>query len=104
MGVTISGSRMVNIGNSGYRLEIDTRNADLLTVTVPAASLLGSAVFELKRLDSLQPYSPAKTIGLSTPSIIAADVRSIDKAVLELTTADSAERDLRVEWFGEEEA
>jgi hypothetical protein len=103
MGVTSNGSQMVDISNGGTRIPIDCTDKDYLTVNVPAAALLGSAVFELKRTGSLIAYSPAKTIDTSNPCIIAAEVKSIDEAVLELTTPDATARSVRVEWFGEEE-
>lgn len=103
MSIKATDSRMVDISHTGWEVEIDLTVGDYLTVQVPAYMLLGSAVLELLKLDTRESFSPAKTIDVSTPSIIAQDVKGMNKAVLVLTTPDSAERDVRVEWFVEEE-
>ena len=104
MAVKDRGTQLININNPGARIHIDTSSMDYLTVTVPAYMLLGDAVLELKRTAQEVAYSTAKTIDSSTPVIIAAEVKSLDQAVLVLTTKDDEQRDVRVDWFGEEES
>ena len=103
MAVKERGVSVIQAGNDGAVVEIDTSSIDRLTVEVPGAVLLGGGVLELKKGQSRQPFATPLTITSNTSVIDKADVSSIPMMVLQVTTPTSDPVSLQVMWYGEED-
>lgn len=100
-----SGSQMIDLTNPGARVDIpDLDGTDMLTVSIPAAAWMGTAVVELKHNagGAVAAYTPIKTITASSAVIVGAGVDGSHAVSAIVTTADSGAGSMRLEWFAEE--
>lgn len=104
MAVKERGVSVIQAGNDGAVVEMDTSRVDRLTVEVPGAVLLDSGVLELKKGQSRQSFASALTITSSVSVIDGVDVSSIPMMVLQVTTPTASPVSLQVMWYGEEDS
>jgi|DEB0MinimDraft_3_1074331.scaffolds.fasta_scaffold50801_3 hypothetical protein len=100
---TIKEAYMLDLTNKGSRVVFNTQDVDVLSVSTPMASLMGSAVVELKLgANGIgESFSPAKVISASKSVLGPIDVSGWEEVILEVTTADSSAQEIVLDSFAE---